>query len=161
MSVEESNGVHSSMQNLGSPFAADGTATYNPTMQPISASTSPLPPFLLHPAGVPADPPVTATAPLNSVEPAKRKRGRPRKYAPEGSANPGMISPSPPSLSASQGGGVGGGGFSSPTPLQTVEGTVSAVKRGRGRPRGSGRKQQVARLGKYIRSEFYTLHMSY
>lgn len=138
MSVGESNGIPASMQNLGSPFPTDGTATYNPLMQPISSSTSP-PSFLLHAGGVPGDPSVTTTAPLSSTEPAKRKRGRPRKYAPEGSANPTMISP-PPSQ-------VAGGGFSNPTPPQASGAAVSAVKKGRGRPPGSGRKQQVADLG--------------
>ncbi|PHT56256.1 hypothetical protein CQW23_04742 [Capsicum baccatum] len=139
MSAGESNGVHASMQNMGSPFPTDGTSTYNPLMQPISSSTSPSPPpFLLHAAGVPGEPPVNTTAPLGmnsaSTEPAKRKRGRPRKYAPEGPT----ISPPP---SASQ---VVGGGFSSPTPPQAAE---AVVKKGRGRPPGSGRKQQVADLG--------------
>ncbi|ONI23051.1 hypothetical protein PRUPE_2G167000 [Prunus persica] len=58
-------------------------------------------------------------------EPVKRKRGRPRKYGPDGtvslalspssSANPGMVTSTP--------------------------------KRGRGRPPGSGKKQQLASLG--------------
>lgn len=60
-------------------------------------------------------------------ESVKRKRGRPRKYGPDGtvslalspssSSNPGMIASSP--------------------------------KRGRGRPPGSGKKQQLASLGKF------------
>ncbi|XP_009773555.1 AT-hook motif nuclear-localized protein 10 [Nicotiana tabacum] len=136
MSVGESNGVHASMQNLGSvsPFAADDrTATYNPLMQPVPSSTSPTPSFQVPAAG---DPSVSVAALLNinptSIEPAKRKRGRPRKYAPEGSTNPGMVSPPPPSQ-------VAGSGFSSPPPPQAA---VSAVKKGRGRPPGSGRKQQ-------------------
>ncbi|CAN4083617.1 unnamed protein product [Withania somnifera] len=141
MSVGESNGIHASMQNLGSPFATEGTSTYNPMMQQVSSSTqSQPPPFLLHAGGVPVDPSVTTTSPVsNSVEPVKRKRGRPRKYAPEGL----MISP-PPLMSASQ---VGGGGFSTPTPPQAAEAAVSAVKKGRGRPLGSGLKQQAADLG--------------
>ncbi|KAK4347552.1 hypothetical protein RND71_033891 [Anisodus tanguticus] len=145
MSVGEPNGVHASMQNLGSPFAAtDSTATYNPLMQQQS-STSPTPSFQIHAGG---DTSVTTAAPLNinpnSTEPAKRKRGRPRKYVLEGSANPSMISPSPPSLSASQ---VAGSGFSYPTLPQAAEAAAFPVKKGRGRPRGSGRKQQIADLG--------------
>ncbi|MCD7463594.1 AT hook motif domain containing protein, expressed [Datura stramonium] len=155
MSVGESNGVQASMQHLGSPFAANGNETYNPLMQPFSSSTSPTPCFQ-----VPGDPSITTTAPLSinstSVEPVKRKRGRPRKYAPEGSSNPGMISPSP-TLSASQVGG-GGGGFSSPTP-QAAEAAVSAVKKGRGRPPGSGRKQQVADLGSKSAGVGFRLHV--
>ncbi|XP_060194688.1 AT-hook motif nuclear-localized protein 10-like isoform X2 [Lycium barbarum] len=121
MSVGESNGV-SMQQNLGSPspFAAtDGsTTTYNPLMQPIPTSTSPTPSYI-NPSSV------------------KRQRGRPRKYSLEGSANHGIISPPPTQ--------VDGGGFASPTPPQGAD--VAAVKKGRGRPRGSGRKQQVANLG--------------
>ncbi|ONI23050.1 hypothetical protein PRUPE_2G167000 [Prunus persica] len=61
-------------------------------------------------------------------EPVKRKRGRPRKYGPDGtvslalspssSANPGMVTSTP--------------------------------KRGRGRPPGSGKKQQLASLGELL-----------
>ncbi|KAL5727507.1 hypothetical protein ACHQM5_000694 [Ranunculus cassubicifolius] len=66
-----------------------------------------------------------------SGEPVKRKRGRPRKYGPDGGGMSLALSPmaSPPP------------GPSSLSPSQ---------KRGRGRPPGTGRKQQLASLGEWI-----------
>lgn len=62
------------------------------------------------------------------VEPVfKRKRGRPRKYGPDGSMALALVSHSAVAGSSS--------------PLQ---------KRGRGRPPGSGRKQQLAALGRWL-----------
>ncbi|KAG6593670.1 AT-hook motif nuclear-localized protein 9 [Cucurbita argyrosperma subsp. argyrosperma] len=59
-------------------------------------------------------------------EPVKRKRGRPRKYGTEGTVSL-ALSPSP----------------SAPNPASVG----SSPKRGRGRPPGSGKKQQLASLG--------------
>lgn len=73
-------------------------------------------------------------ATLPTAEPViKRKRGRPRKYGPEGTMSL-ALSPAPSSAPGS----VSGIGSGSSTPLQ---------KRARGRPPGSGRKQQLASLG--------------
>ncbi|KAJ8504835.1 hypothetical protein OPV22_005721 [Ensete ventricosum] len=69
------------------------------------------------------------------VESVKRKRGRPRKYGPVGSV---ALALSPVSSSA---------------PPDTVIGSGSGVpaqKRGRGRPPGTGRKQQLASLGEWV-----------
>lgn len=65
-------------------------------------------------------------APVVLAEPPRRKRGRPRKYGPEGAVSLGLS----PSTS---------------TPARKL---VSSQRRGRGRPPGSGRKQQLASLGK-------------
>ncbi|CAL5437425.1 unnamed protein product [Camellia sinensis] len=59
-----------------------------------------------------------------TVEPVKKKRGRPRKYGPDGTNV---------SLGLS--------------PMSSRSITPSTPKRGRGRPPGSGRKQQLALLG--------------
>ncbi|KAF8379495.1 hypothetical protein HHK36_028967 [Tetracentron sinense] len=61
-------------------------------------------------------------------EPVRRKRGRPRKYGPEGTVSLALS----PSTSTPTG---------SLTPTQ---------KRGRGRPPGTGRKQQLASLGEWL-----------
>jgi hypothetical protein len=65
-----------------------------------------------------------------SSEPVKKKRGRPRKYGPDG---PVSLRLSP--LSA--------------TPNATPGSNTSSQKRARGRPPGTGRKQQLANLGKF------------
>nr|GLL19047.1 AT-hook motif nuclear-localized protein 10-like isoform X1 [Ipomoea trifida] len=134
MSLGESNGVHS----LGSSFLEDGTPMYNLMMPPPPVSSSPSSYQL--PAGGGGEPPlITSAQPsLNpsAPEPAvKKKRGRPRKYAPDGSANPpAIISAPPPPLA---------GGSLSPTGTQVAE-TASPKKKGRGRPPGSGRKNQIS-----------------
>ncbi|XP_055806066.1 AT-hook motif nuclear-localized protein 10-like [Solanum dulcamara] len=137
MSFADSNGVHAPMQNLGS---SDGVTTpYYPIMPPISSPPPTTETYKVPTAGitVPLPDPSVATIP-NSIEPVKRKRGRPRKYAPDGSANSGIISP--PSLSAAQ----SGGGVS---PTEGGDVPSSLRKKGRGRPPGSGRKQQLGDLG--------------
>ncbi|XP_043716754.1 AT-hook motif nuclear-localized protein 9-like [Telopea speciosissima] len=63
-------------------------------------------------------------------EPVRRKRGRPRKYGPDGTVS---LALSPVSTSAPP--------SSSISPTQ---------KRGRGRPPGTGRKQQLASLGEWL-----------
>ncbi|KAI3952041.1 hypothetical protein MKX01_004274 [Papaver californicum] len=91
--------------------------------------------------GSPFSHPVESTSGISSLggvnnaaiahgESAKRKRGRPRKYGTDGSVSL-ALSPmsSPPPASASL------------SPNQ---------KRGRGRPPGTGRKQQLASLGEWI-----------
>ncbi|KAG4134357.1 hypothetical protein ERO13_D08G152100v2 [Gossypium hirsutum] len=63
-----------------------------------------------------------------SSETVKRKRGRPRKYGPDGTVSL-ALTPA-----------------SAPHPVTTTPGQ----KRGRGRPRGTGRKQQLASLGDWL-----------
>ncbi|XP_021904306.1 AT-hook motif nuclear-localized protein 9-like isoform X1 [Carica papaya] len=61
-------------------------------------------------------------------EPVKRKRGRPRKYGPDGTVSL-ALSPS----------------------TSTHPGTITpSQKRGRGRPLGTGKKQQLASLGEWL-----------
>lgn len=65
-----------------------------------------------------------------SEQPPKRKRGRPRKYS-------GGDSP-----------GIGSGSPFSPIPITAAPSPYTpSEKRGRGRPPGSGKKQQLAALG--------------
>ena len=73
---------------------------------------------------------VGAPSAVPQNEPVKRKRGRPRKYGPDGTVSL-ALSPSPP--------------------IHTGKSTItSSQKRGRGRPPGTGRKQQLASLGKFL-----------
>lgn len=63
-------------------------------------------------------------------EPVKRKRGRPRKYGTDGTVS---LALTPTPTSSSHSGAL-----------------TSSQKRGRGRPPGTGKKQQLASLGKYL-----------
>ncbi|XP_019423304.1 PREDICTED: AT-hook motif nuclear-localized protein 5-like [Lupinus angustifolius] len=69
----------------------------------------------------------------SSEESVKKKRGRPRKYGPN--YDPVSLRLSPMSANADS------------TPAST---TISSEKRPRGRPPGSGRKQQLASLGEWM-----------
>ncbi|KAK7318251.1 hypothetical protein RJT34_02950 [Clitoria ternatea] len=75
-----------------------------------------------------------SAAPPPSSEPVKKKRGRPRKYGPEG----------PVSLRLSP--------MSAPANSTALVPISPSQKRGRGRPPGSGRKQQLAALGEWMNS---------
>ncbi|OAY62312.1 AT-hook motif nuclear-localized protein 9 [Manihot esculenta] len=101
------------------PFQSNvGANTIGSTL-PIETSTA-IPPHGVNVGAPSAMPP--------SSEPVKRKRGRPRKYGPDGSVSL--------ALSSS---------------LSTHPGTITPTqKRGRGRPPGTGRKQQLASLGEWL-----------
>lgn len=89
----------------------------------------------------------------NSSEPMKRKRGRPRKYGPDGSMTLGLN----PAASPPVGGGPGGS-LSPQDPVNSgAAQTLSAgpaspnsLKKARGRPPGSSKKQQIDNLGKFL-----------
>ncbi|KAF8029196.1 hypothetical protein BT93_E1765 [Corymbia citriodora subsp. variegata] len=101
-------------------YDADGTAVYRPV-----AAASPT----YHQPGngsVHGD----EIAPRLTGEPVKRKRGRPRKYAPDGSG-PAQVPPRPAAHSS---------GLASPSAGGVAP--PKAGKKGRGRPRGSGKKHQ-------------------
>ncbi|KAE9614140.1 hypothetical protein Lal_00016672 [Lupinus albus] len=72
--------------------------------------------------------------PSSSRDPVKKKRGRPRKYAPTDGAVSLKLSP------------VSGDANCTPGSITPSE------KKGRGRPPGSGRKQQLASLGEWMNS---------
>ncbi|GAB4834403.1 hypothetical protein Ancab_032657 [Ancistrocladus abbreviatus] len=71
-------------------------------------------------------------------EPVKKKRGRPRKYGPDG-AGSGAGAPS--------GAGAVSLGLS---PMSSPNSITPAEKRRRGRPPGSGRKQRLASVGEWM-----------
>ncbi|XP_062027739.1 AT-hook motif nuclear-localized protein 5-like [Rosa rugosa] len=77
----------------------------------------------------------------SSGEPVKKKRGRPRKYGP--GPGPGSAPDAPVSLALSP---------MSSTPNPTPGSTSPTPKRNRGRPPGTGRKQQLANLGEWMNS---------
>ncbi|KAF7826033.1 AT-hook motif nuclear-localized protein 9-like [Senna tora] len=100
----------------GDQMALSGSASYY--MQRGLAGSAAQPELHGAPSGVP------------SGEPVKRKRGRPRKYGPDGTVS---LALTPPSSS------------------HPGSGTVTqSQKRGRGRPPGTGKKQQLASLGELM-----------
>ncbi|KAG9456637.1 hypothetical protein H6P81_001145 [Aristolochia fimbriata] len=130
--------VHSpppAMQNMRLAFSSEGTPVY----KPVTASAAQYPGT--GPTGAGAG--EGSTAPvmvqhginMNMGEPMKRKRGRPRKYGPDGTM---ALALTPVSTAASVPQSGTGSGFPSPT---------HSVKKARGRPPGSGKKQQMAALG--------------
>ncbi|XP_004298749.1 PREDICTED: uncharacterized protein LOC101291722 [Fragaria vesca subsp. vesca] len=78
-----------------------------------------------------------------SSEPVKKKRGRPRKYGPGLGSGQGQGPDAPVSLALSP---------LSSTPNPTPGSTSPTPKRNRGRPPGTGRKQQLANLGEWMNS---------
>ncbi|KAF5201128.1 At-hook motif nuclear-localized protein [Thalictrum thalictroides] len=140
----QKNPVHS--QPSGTPnmrlaFSPDGTAVYkpvisatSPTYQPTSGATTGG-----DNSGGTIPPPHVIN--INMGEPMKRKRGRPRKYGPDGTMAL-ALTPAPQTQVVQNSGGGGfspsSGGPASPS---------SSMKKSRGRPPGSGKKQQMAALG--------------
>ncbi|CAK7335532.1 unnamed protein product [Dovyalis caffra] len=96
---------------------------------------SPVPAFSIEPPNVNFGHAIdmAATSEVQVGEPVKKKRGRPRKYGMDGQVSLGL-SPLPDKPKPSS-------GEDSSTP-----------KRNRGRPPGSGRKQQLATLGEWMNS---------
>ncbi|ONK68674.1 uncharacterized protein A4U43_C05F14710 [Asparagus officinalis] len=146
-----------SMHNMRLTFTPDGTAVYKPI---ATSSPPPQPPSYQGGGGgggvgasgggggngptsggptgggngpSPAIPPPHGLS-INMGEPVKRKRGRPRKYGPDGTMALALIPVSPPSAGPPT---SGAGGFS-PSSAPGVSGSADP---------GSGRKMQMAALG--------------
>lgn len=147
------NGMHSKVgsdfANATSPLRPDATRAAPPSSQPSStapATTSdqiPMRTIVATPLAAISPPTYMpdmstaivphssananlANASLGGTESMKKKRGRPRKYGPDGTVTITIKQfPSPPSMN----------------PLSPLQ------KRGRGRPPGSGKNQQLAALG--------------
>lgn len=100
----------------------------------------------------------------HSSEPMKRKRGRPRKYGPDGSMALGLN----PAASPPVAGGPPGGSLSPRDPVnsasaQTLSGgpaSPNSLKKARGRPPGSSKKQQIYNLGKHLLPPFHFIRYS-
>lgn len=115
------------LQGMHLPFGADGV--YKPV-----ATASPT----YHSSAVADGSAREAFVNMNTQsEPVKRKRGRPRKYGPDGSM---ALAPAVPSAAATQ----SSGGFSPPSGGPA---SPTSLKKARGRPPGSSKKQQLDALG--------------
>lgn len=134
-------------QSMRMAYSTDGSAT---VYRPVGSSAQPYNPV---PTGVAA---VKNATNLNSGE-QKRKRGRPRKYGPDGSMSMGMtsaqrpvgVSPPPPTSGTfSQSMASPSSVATPPQPQPALGGSASpSSKKGRGRPRGSSNKQQKETMG--------------
>ncbi|KAI3418095.1 AT-hook motif nuclear-localized protein [Psidium guajava] len=148
------------VQNMRLAFSPDGTAVYKPA---TVSSPSYKPPSAAGNGGAAEAASMdgggpSALAPRINMnvgaEPAKKKRGRPRKYGPDGTIALGLSPAAPASTVA-----PAGGGFSSPQPVSAVAPLTSAAGEGsgpaspnsfkkRGRPPGSSnKKRQLETLG--------------
>lgn len=144
------------MQNMRLAFTTDGTAIYKPVgvASPAFQSTGASGGTPggnggatgsggAAPAGGGGDGAAAATMAHHGLQmpagepPMKRKRGRPRKYGPDGTM----------ALALSPVSSAGGSGQNAGSPLSPLSGSSPAMKKARGRPPGSGRKQQMAALG--------------
>lgn len=88
-----------------------------------------------HGFSVSSSPTAVVASPVSSLEPVKKKRGRPRKYRPDGSNVSLGLSPLP-----------------SKSPVGMEAGAITPFPKKRGRPPGTGRKQQLSSLGEWMNS---------
>lgn len=150
-------GVHNSTapaQSMHLSYTSDGTALYKPLPNSPPAAQyqqQQQQPVNLAETSVVAQPVAVVAPPqqqnVNVGELVKKKRGRPRKYGPDGSMALSLTSP-------------GSGGLASPLqspPSQHVvnspiggSASGSEPKKGRGRPLGSSKKHQMKALGNSI-----------
>ncbi|KAK9164764.1 hypothetical protein Syun_005666 [Stephania yunnanensis] len=126
--------------NMRLAFSSDGTAVYKPVI------TSSSPTYQPSGGGGGGDGSVGNIGNMvqhglnmNMGEPLKRKRGRPRKYGPDGTM---ALALTPTASTAAAATAAPPVGFSS-----SSAGSPSLSKKARGRPPGSGKKQQMAALG--------------
>ncbi|KAK3002464.1 hypothetical protein RJ639_022104 [Escallonia herrerae] len=149
--IQKSPAASQQVPSMRLGYSADGTAVYKP-----AAGSSPAPYQTSNPAsgGGGEGPAVLPPQSIKSSgEQLKRKRGRPRKYGPDGSMALSITS-APPAATVSP----GSGGFSPPAQPPQAPAAVAAPpsgemaspvssKKGRGRPPGSSKKQQMEALG--------------
>jgi len=113
-----------------SDIAGGLVATSGPTTSAIHGDPPPSSPISQHAS-------CATAAQQKTGQPLKKKRGRPRKYVQDATTTAVSLGLSSPMSSPSQ----------NPDSSQTL-----TLKRGRGRPPGSGKKQQLAFYGEWISS---------
>ncbi|KAI8549245.1 hypothetical protein RHMOL_Rhmol06G0011000 [Rhododendron molle] len=121
--------------------SSDGTAVY----KPLAGNSSPFQPAGTSGGGATGE--GQAIIPhnlnVNVGDPVKKKRGRPRKYGPDGAISLGLTPATAPRPAA----------VAQPTPTFSpsshtpTPASPSSLKKGRGRPPGSSKKQQMEALG--------------
>lgn len=132
------------VQSMRLAYSADGTAVYKPHS---GSSPPPYQPKAATEVFAAPLPPPQHNLNISMGESVKRKRGRPRKYGPDGSmaltliASPASAPPSSVAFSPP---------LQSPQPATSPLGesaSGSSMKKVRGRPPGSSKKQQMEALG--------------
>ncbi|XP_039795717.1 AT-hook motif nuclear-localized protein 10-like isoform X3 [Panicum virgatum] len=131
------------LQSLRMAFTTDGTPVFA-TYQPLGGGAPPSLAAAGGNGGAPVHP-----APAGAGEPvSKKKRGRPRKYGPDGSMSLALV---PASMASAPGSAApGASGPFSPEGAKTPNTAPSASPDGakkRGRPKGSTNKKHVPALG--------------
>ncbi|XP_047259944.1 AT-hook motif nuclear-localized protein 10-like [Capsicum annuum] len=144
MSVSEHHYSVVGVQN--SPARVPVTAPPPEVVQNMHMSFAPPP--------MAANPPYSASAEGSSggsgagfnglLEPMKRKRGRPRKYGPDGSMAMGLNAPVPVAAAASP---VAAGAPAVGQDVGVGPASPNSMKKARGRPPGSSKKQQIDNFG--------------
>ncbi|KAL5222747.1 hypothetical protein ABZP36_027460 [Zizania latifolia] len=138
------------MQSVRMAYTTDGT----PVFTPVSAGVAPpgYQPGAVTGSSMPSAAAAGgngAAALLDSGEPVvKKKRGRPRKYGPDGSMS--LALATAPSAVGSTPGAQGASGPFSPTPLKPASFALSVSPDGvkkRGRPKGSTNKPRIDAVG--------------
>ncbi|KDO76159.1 hypothetical protein CISIN_1g025938mg [Citrus sinensis] len=124
------SGSHSATQSglMQTPPGFRSSSNLNIPTQPNVGST-----FAVEPKHVNFGHNMSVPSGVPLSDPVKKKRGRPRKYAPDGQVSLGL-SPLPA------------------RPKRSPASDSQALKRSRGRPPGTGRKQQLATLGEWMNS---------
>ncbi|CAN4105127.1 unnamed protein product [Withania somnifera] len=128
-----------SVQNMHMSYRDDSTAMFSAPAHPYTSAEG---------SGF-----VSGAGFNNSSEPMKKKRGRPRKYGPDGSMALGLNSAatSPPVT-----GGITSGSLPPKEPVNSAAagqnlcegpGSLSSLKKARGRPPGSSNKQKIDNFG--------------
>ncbi|KAG5047912.1 hypothetical protein JHK85_009015 [Glycine max] len=125
--------------------AADGTAVFAPPTVTVNINGGESSPAVPPGLGLAQPQPQPQPMMVNSSEPIKRKRGRPRKYGPHGGMALALNTTTPPGGAAVPV-GQSGGAFP-PAPLSDSA-SAGIVKR-RGRPRGSVNKNKKNNSSKY------------
>ncbi|OIW10307.1 hypothetical protein TanjilG_28058 [Lupinus angustifolius] len=139
--MEPTSFVSHPLMSPSSTMLAPATARfpYHHVPPPSLSSVMPSEPFTtasVVTTTIPYDGSLNSSA-LNPSGPAKKKRGRPRKYSLDGNVALGLAPTSSTGHGGDNGGGSGGGGGD----LSGTLSTEAPVKRPRGRPPGSGKKQ--------------------
>lgn len=133
------------IRSMSLAYTADGTPIY----RSITGSSAPYQP----PSGGATDGSAGAAVLQQNLnvsvsgngDTMKRKRGRPRKYGTDGSMRLAITTAPPPAVPVSQSAGTLN--FSSPTQQTELASPTSSLKKARGRPPGSSKKQQMVSLG--------------